>query len=103
MKNGRTLYPDSAKIELLVKANPGRRGTTAQGARQAGDCCLSTSGPILADRAGPVCAPEPALLRLAACVAERQRDQLFGLVGEQPNGPALRAHFDLCIIRLKRG
>ena len=29
MKNGRTLYPDSATIELSVEANPGRRGTTA--------------------------------------------------------------------------
>lgn len=27
MKNGRTLYPDTAKIELLVEANPGREGT----------------------------------------------------------------------------
>jgi hypothetical protein len=27
MKNGRTLYPDSAKIRLLVKENSGRRGT----------------------------------------------------------------------------
>jgi hypothetical protein len=27
MKNGRTLYPDSAKIRLLVKEDSGRRGT----------------------------------------------------------------------------
>jgi hypothetical protein len=27
MKNGRTLYPDSAEIRLLVEKNPGRRGT----------------------------------------------------------------------------
>jgi hypothetical protein len=29
LKNGRTLYPDSATIELSVEANPGRRGTKA--------------------------------------------------------------------------
>jgi hypothetical protein len=29
MKNGRTLYPDSALLKLSVKANPGRRGTKA--------------------------------------------------------------------------
>jgi hypothetical protein len=78
MKN--TAYPDSATIELLVEANPGRRGTKAheyfeiarmcpdirayrdaggslpylywlKGPREAGDCCLSRGGPILADRA----------------------------------------------------
>jgi hypothetical protein len=27
MKNGRTLYPDSARIEILVEKNSGRRGT----------------------------------------------------------------------------
>jgi hypothetical protein len=29
MKNGRTLYPDSALLKLLVEANPGCHGTKA--------------------------------------------------------------------------